>query len=223
MNQQKSQGDLRFIPWKQLLTAQCDNLKQGVQKKEKSFLCLLSEAFGQWDMLESGPSASPFSAQRLLMTRSIAWALTGWCHLSSSKQLVRKFLHFYTRGGDPESGLRAPSLAEAEAADIKLCRELYGSLANMARNSLRIWLQPRPRPPAAKGNGKGKQPRKKRDGDRKLKGTRHAFQVGKCKYGDDCKLEHACENCGQSGHGRGVPQVFRVGAAPRPRLGRCCG
>ena len=39
VNQQKSQGDLRFVPWKQLLTeAQCDNLKQGVQKKEKSFL-----------------------------------------------------------------------------------------------------------------------------------------------------------------------------------------
>ena len=88
---------MRFVPWKQLLTeAQCDNLKQGVQKKEKSFLSLLSEASGQWDMLECDPSASPFGVQPLLMTRSIAWALTGWCHLSSSKKLVSKFLDFYT-------------------------------------------------------------------------------------------------------------------------------
>ena len=24
----------------------------------------------------------------------------------------------------------------------------------------------------------------------------------KCKFGEDCKFEHACENCGLSGHGR---------------------
>ena len=158
VNQQKSQGDLRFVPWKQLLTeAQYDNFKQGVQKKEKSFLSLLSEASGQWDMLECDPSASPFGVQRLLMARSLAWALTGWCHLSSSKTLVSKFLDYYTRGGGPDSGLRAPSLpmAEAEAADIELCRELYALLAKkftldqalhevlVVPNSVHFWLQPR--------------------------------------------------------------------------------
>ena len=45
VNQKKQKEDFRFIPWQQLLTeAQCDKLKLGVQKKEKSFLGLLSEA-----------------------------------------------------------------------------------------------------------------------------------------------------------------------------------
>ena len=91
----------------------------------------------------------------------------------------------------------------------------------MLRNSLHFW---RPRPSAAaKGKGKGGKQQlrdrlaskgggkwgqggtaalKKRDADGKFKGTCHAFQVGKCKFGEDCKFEHACENCGLSGHGR---------------------
>ena len=114
VNQQKQQEDFRFIPWKQLLTeAQCDKLKLGAQKREKSFWGLLSEASGHWGLMESDPPASPFSVQRLLMSRSVAWALVGWCHLSSAKKLVGKFLDYYTRGGVAESGMRAPSLAEA--------------------------------------------------------------------------------------------------------------
>ena len=49
VNQQKQQEDFRFIPWKQLLTeAQCDKLKLGAQKKEKSFLgcCLKPRVSG---------------------------------------------------------------------------------------------------------------------------------------------------------------------------------
>ena len=43
-----NQGDVRFVLWKQLLTeAQRDKIKLGVQKKEKSFLSVLSEASGQ--------------------------------------------------------------------------------------------------------------------------------------------------------------------------------
>ena len=60
--------------------------------KDKSFLGLLSEASGQWDLMESDPPASPFGVQRLLMSRSVAWALVGFCHLSYAKKLVDKFL-----------------------------------------------------------------------------------------------------------------------------------
>ena len=55
---------------------------------------------------------------------------------------------------------------------------------------------------AANGGQGGTAALKKRDADGKFKGTCHAFQVGKCKFGEDCKFEHACENCGLSGHGR---------------------
>ena len=100
--------------------------------------------------------------------------------------------------------MRAPSLAEAEAADIELCREVSSLLAKnftldqaihecvVVRNSLNMWLQPRPRLPG-KGKGKGgkgkghtalvdskngKQDRrggKKEGSDGKFKGTCHAF------------------------------------------------
>ena len=66
-------------------------------------------------------------------------------------------------------GLRAPSLAEAEAADAELCRQLNLLMSTgvsldkaihevvMVRNSLHMWLQPRAISVGGKkGKGKGK-------------------------------------------------------------------
>ena len=42
--------------------------------------------------------------------------------------------------------------------------------------------------------------------------------MGKCKFGDDCKLEHVCENCGQPEHGRAeCPKLAAEGRAGQGR------
>ena len=65
-------------------------------------------------------------------------------------------------------GLRGPSLAEAEAADAECCRQLSALMARghsldqalhevvEVRNSLHMWLQPRPRFAPLKPSNQGK-------------------------------------------------------------------
>ena len=83
--------ELRFIPWKQIVSevqADAARLTQGT--KEKSFLSLLAEASGQHDALELDPSPSPFVVQRILKMRGTCWALVDWCHLGSANKLLQK-------------------------------------------------------------------------------------------------------------------------------------
>ena len=90
---QRHQKDLRFIPWKQVVSeVQADNAKLAQGTKEKSFLALLAEASGQQDALEVDPSPSPYVVQRILKLRGVCWALVGWCHLGSANKLSQKFL-----------------------------------------------------------------------------------------------------------------------------------
>ena len=229
---QKMQGELRFIPWRNILSqAEADKVKQFSQKKEKAFMDILAEAAGQSDVPEVDPSASPFAVQKLLHVRAICWALLGWCHLGAARSLTYKFIDLYAVTGLGALGLRGPSLAEAEAADAECCRQLSALMARghtldqalhevvEVRNSLHMWLQPRPRfaplkpsnhgkgaasapygqglsKQSKKGGGKGKG---KREGKRA--GTCHGFQAGKCNYGKACRFLHECEMCGDSNHG----------------------
>ena len=196
--------------------------------KEKSLLGLLADATGQVDPAEVEISASPFAVQKVLCLRSVAWALVDWCHLSSGKILANKFMMLYHRVGLSEMGLRPPTLAEAESADAELCRQLNDLLgqghsldkaiheAVVVRDSLRMWLQPRPKLPSekkrfspygaeskGKGRGAGGKGRggKGRDGKARQKGLCFAFQAGKCTL-PDCKFLHQCEYCGSGEHGR---------------------
>ena len=229
---QKVQGELRFIPWRNILSqAEADKVKQFSQKKEKAFMDILAEAAGQSDVPEVDPSASPFAVQKLLHVRANCWALLGWCHLGAARSLTYKFMELYAAMGLGALGLRGPSLAEAEAADAECCRQLSALMARghsvdqalhevvEVRNSLHMWLQPRPRfaplkpnnqgkggaaapygqapwKQHKKGSGKGKG---KREGKRS--GTCHGFQAGKCNFGKACKFSHECELCGDTNHG----------------------
>ena len=89
---QKASNALRFIPWRQILSeAQADRAKQG-GGKENTFLDVLADAEGHVNALEQDPSPSHYGVQRLLMLRSVTWALVGWCHLGAGRRLAQSFV-----------------------------------------------------------------------------------------------------------------------------------
>ena len=220
--------ELRFIPWKQIVSevqADAARLTQGT--KEKSFLSLLAEASGQHDALELDPSPSPFVVQRILKMRGTRWALVDWCHLDSANKLLQKFVSMYAATNLSALGLRAPSLCEAEAADAELCRQLNSLLSagycldTAIHETVCAQYPALPAAAAAlgqperqeqrpcstlrshtKGNSKGDSAKGDGKSSGKKKGCCHAFQVGKCNRGEACKFLHACENCGSTEHGR---------------------
>ena len=123
---QKKEGDLRFIPWKFILSdAQWDGSKKTCEKKEQSFLGFLAEAAGHQDIHEGFVSPSPFGVQRILSLRGICWSLVGWCHLGTANALMRQFVALYSQHVPKELGLRLPSLAEAEAAAADAWEKSY--------------------------------------------------------------------------------------------------
>ena len=149
--------------------------------------------------MELDPSPSPFVVQKILKMRGTCWALVGWCHLGSTNKALQKFMSLYAAPNLHAMVLRAPSLAEAEAADAELRRQLNlvmsaGKNLDKAihevvcvRNSWNCWLQLRPMDNGkGKGKGRGSHPYARRsknpakgDGAKK-KGLRHGFQVGEC-------------------------------------------
>ena len=154
---QKAANELRFIPWRQILSeAQADRAKQ-VGNKEKTFLDVLADAAGHVNALEQDPSPSHYGVQRLPLLRSVAWALVGWCHLGAGRRFVQAFMGLYAAPGLGSLGLRSPTLAKAEHADGELCRQLNALLSDgfhfdsalhevvVVRHSLQMWLQPKPK------------------------------------------------------------------------------
>jgi len=118
---QKCQQELKYIPWKRILSQSSKALPSEIVP----FLDLLADAAGHADPPEQEPSPSPFGDQRLLMLRAVAWAL------------VAQGLHAV--------GLRGPSL------DGEICRQLNALLGAgfsqdqglhelvAVRNCLHIW------------------------------------------------------------------------------------
>ena len=218
---QKCQQELKYIPWKRILSeAQADRVKQGSTKRDRSFLDLLADAAGHADPPEQEPSPSPFGVQRLLMLRAVAWALIGWCHLGGARRLVHAFMELYGAHGLHAVGLRGPSLVEAEAADGEICRQLNALLGAgfsldqalhelvAVRNCLHIWLQPKPKllPQSDLYNKKSKRPLPQPAGkSAKIKNAHtpgleaprakkvcFAFKKsGKCSFGENCRFEQA--------------------------------
>lgn len=82
--------------------------------KEHSLLGLIAEV--------SGVTECVFAVQKVLALRAVAWALVSFCHLGAAKT----FMALYHRPGLASLALRAPSIQEAEAADVEVCRQEKG-------------------------------------------------------------------------------------------------
>ena len=134
--------------------------------------------------------------------RAVAWAVLGWCHLGAANALVRKFVAVYSQPVAPELGLRGPSIVEAEAADLEVCRQLGESLDEglaldqalhecVKGPTLCTLLQLRPK--MSKGH-EVKESERVRPPKRARKKTCHKFQIGRCKN-EKCQYAHVCEHC----------------------------
>ena len=183
--------------------------KKTFEKKEKSLLGFIAEQAGHMDQVEVVVSPSPFAVQRTsLSLRAVAWVL-GWCHLGAANALVRKFVALYSQPVAPDLGLRPPSIVEAEAADLEVCRQLLGESLNEGLTSdqalhecvkgptLSSLLQLRPKMSKV---SELKDLQRLRRPKRARKNTCHKFQIGKCKN-EKCQYAHVCENC-EGEHGR---------------------
>ena len=111
--------------------------------------------------------------QRILAVHDFALAMVGSAHLVRLKSYSSKFLQLLTQRYEPASGLRPPSILEAQQADCKLWQLIYSLVQDKdwklndaifeiteVRGDMASLLQARPKPllhprPADKG-GKGK-------------------------------------------------------------------
>ena len=127
------------------------------------------------DLEDEDLSGAPFFIQSLLITRAIAYALTGLCHLSQGKKFISAFMKLYTQKSNDPS-LRPPNMKEAQSADREFWSEVFRLVnedpqtwsieASMievltVRNHLNIHMMQRPKPMGKGGTflvkGKGKQ------------------------------------------------------------------
>lgn len=217
---QKAAKELKFIPWRQILSeAQADQAKRG--RKDKTFLDWLADAAGREDTAEQDPVPSHYGVQRLLMLRAIAWALVGWCHLGTGRRLVQTFMDLCAAPGLGPLGLRSPSVAEAEHADGEICRQLNSLLGDgftldaavhevvVVRHGLHMLLQPKPKMFNVEAAAGAKRPKRslpqpledpkrprgkvvQKDASRpKIKKPCFAFKKnGVCSFGEACRFEH---------------------------------
>ena len=85
---QKRCGELKYIPWKNILSeVQYDRSRHTSDSKERTLLALLAQASGIHDTVEGEVFASPFAVQKVLTSRALTWALVEWCHLGTAKTL----------------------------------------------------------------------------------------------------------------------------------------
>ena len=155
----------------------------------------------------------------LFETYSIAMAMVGVAHLASLKDYYLRFLCFMSTRLDADSGLRNPSILEAQSADKTLMGVVCDLVAERGwwwddslhevthiRSEMASLLQPRPRqlkPPPLGGKGDSWiRPNRVAPYQRvawvteiNQGGQRHQlcmrFQTGKCSM-EHCRFKHLC-------------------------------
>ena len=169
---QKNKKDFRWIPWKFRLTAsKADEITSSRSSKIPKL-----EGLALHHLLDDPPSIKVnnntmgLRAVRVLFeTWSFAMAMCEICHLASLKEYYLRFIDLLSKRYDQESGLRPPSILEAQSADKQLMQIMFDLMQERqwsAEDSLHeiTWLrpdvssllQPRPRlPTRAFGVGKG--------------------------------------------------------------------
>ena len=121
---QKSKQDFKWIPWKYRLTsAKCDELTSS-----KSSKMARAEGIQLHSILMDEPPAMEISngglglhaLRQMFETFAFAMSMAEVCHLSSLKAYYLKFLSLMTQKFDADTGLRGPTILEAQAADKAL-------------------------------------------------------------------------------------------------------
>ena len=165
--QQQTRKAFSWIPWKELLSeSRWLDIQEKGKKRQKLEGIILYDAVADVD--EDELSGAPFFIQSILETRAIALALTKICHLSVGKKYLTSFMKLYTSRSS-DSGLRPPSLKEAQSADKEFWSDAF-NLVNEnpdtwtvesavtevleVKNLLSVLMMQRPR--TLKGKGKGK-------------------------------------------------------------------
>ena len=167
--QQKSRKAFSWIPWKELLSeSRWLDIQEKGKKRQKLEGIILYDVVAEIE--DDELSGAPFFIQGILETRAIALALTKICHLSVGKKYITTFMKLYTARSS-DSGLRPPSLKEAQCADKEFWAEVFRMVNEEAetwdmesavtevlqvKNLLSIHMMPRPKTLKGKGNGKGK-------------------------------------------------------------------
>ena len=185
--QQKARKAFTWIPWKELLSeSRWLDIQEKGKKRQKLEGIILYDAVA--DVEDDELSGAPFFIQSILETRAIALALTKICHLSIGKKYVSQFMKLYTARSS-DSGLRSPSLKEAQSADKEFWTDAFNMVNEepeqwdvesavsevlTVKNLLSIHMMPRPRVLKGKGFGKGKSPFEKGKGKGK-KGKGKSF------------------------------------------------
>ena len=174
---QEAKQDFKWIPWKHRMTEEraADLLISRPSKQPRlEMLGISSLLIDEPPTLEVSDNNLGISGvQRILAVRDFALAMVGSAHLVRLKSYRSKFLQLLTQRYEPASGLRPPSILEAQQADCKLWQLIYSLVQDKdwklndaifeiteVRGDMASLLQARPKPlqhprPEDKG-GKGK-------------------------------------------------------------------
>jgi len=174
---QESKGAYTWIPWKLRMTEEKASellISRPAKQPRLEMLGLSSILLDEPPAIEIGDGNMGVSGvQRILAVHDVALAMVGSAHLARLKAYSSKFLQLLSQRFDPASGLRPPTILEAQQADCKLWQQIYSLISDKGwkfndalheftevRGELSTLLQPRPKPPPVpKGfdiKGKGK-------------------------------------------------------------------
>ncbi|CAE7285202.1 unnamed protein product [Symbiodinium sp. CCMP2592] len=126
---QESKKDYKWIPWKHRMSEEKAaelQLSRPTKQPRLEALGLSSLLLDEPPTLEVGDSYMDVSAvQRILAIHDIALAMVGSSHLARLKGYSSKFMHLLSQRYEASSGLRPPTVLEAQQADCKLWQGIY--------------------------------------------------------------------------------------------------
>ena len=182
MHHQKTKNEFRWVPWKfRLSQAKSEEITAG-----KTTRLAKAEGIQLHSLLIDSPpelqvengSMGMHALRQTFETFSYAMAMLDLAHLATMKQYYMRFINLMTTRMDAETGLRNPTILEAQSADktlMNIACELVGEQKwcfddaiheiTFIRAEINTLLQPRPKLPKqtfqrlesnnAKGSGKG--------------------------------------------------------------------
>ena len=197
----------RYVPWKFRLSEEQQE-RQAMTRPAKAprLETLLFDDVPTREI--PGPHMGKCLMQELLGLQAVAIALCGGAHLYTLREMNRRFINRCLEKFSPESGLRGPTVSEAQDADQRLwqsiaalCNDEQWSLDDaihevvVVRSELQNLLTPRPTIPKVLMRA---------DGFR-LKGKGKGFHQGGYSKGGG-HFERSGEK-GEKGHGKAAPLV----------------